>query len=75
MKGRSKPKPWRSVAVDKSGGGTEIHTVPVEDAHPHTYSARCPCEPAVLRDVGSCLVTHNSWDGRESAEDRPRLRN
>jgi hypothetical protein len=47
-----------------------VHVYPINDALPHvTEGLGCPCKPKIERvEGGGTLVIHNSWDGREYAE-------
>ena len=46
-----------------------IHVYPENDLLPHiTDGTGCPCKPTVEYVEGGVLVIHNSYDGRERAE-------
>ena len=45
-----------------------FHVYPIEDEKPHDTEngGICACNPSLeVEENGNCLVTHNSYDGRE----------
>lgn len=49
---------------------TTIHVYPENDIFPHiTEGPGCPCKPKIEEVEGGTLIIHNSWDGREKAEE------
>ncbi len=45
-----------------------VHVLPLNDLKPHEQSRACECRPAVERYENGDVVIHNSYDGREIAE-------
>lgn len=54
-----------------------IHVYPVDDLHEHTLvNCECACCPSMLHsEDGSCIVVHNSFDGREGLEQAKEILN
>lgn len=45
------------------------HIIPVNDLKEHEDSSTCHCHPDVSIKDGDIFTVHNSYDGREIAED------
>lgn len=86
MEGRSTTPGRRTfIGVDKIAGWLAIrstsgsmHILPRLDRADHWMDSYCPCMPTthwegndVFPERGGWMVTHNSWDARESTEGPP----
>jgi hypothetical protein len=47
----------------------DINILPINDLKQHIESEFCKCKPRVEYCCNSCIIVHNSWDGRELVED------
>lgn len=46
-----------------------IHVLPIDDSNYHIEDFKCHCNPKIEElENGNCIVTHNSFDGRELKE-------
>lgn len=46
-----------------------VHVYPLDDLFPHILDgADCPCRPKIEEVEGGIVITHNSYDRREQAE-------
>jgi hypothetical protein len=48
---------------------TNYHIIPVNDIKRHVEKATCKCSPRVIIENGQNIYVHNSYDGREIAEE------
>jgi hypothetical protein len=44
------------------------HIIPVNDLEEHEMSSTCKCHPELQESDGFLFLVHNSFDGREHAE-------
>lgn len=44
------------------------HITPINDFLPHEESSTCKCNPVAKIENGDIFIIHNSYDGRELAE-------
>lgn len=45
-----------------------VHVIPVNDLKEHIEHRHCECSPKIIQEIGSDVVVHNSYDGREFME-------
>jgi hypothetical protein len=45
------------------------HIIPINDLKEHEDCSTCHCHPDVSIEEGDIFIVHNSYDGREIAED------
>lgn len=51
-----------------------LHTVPIDDLHPHSLCADCACGPKLEWEDHVQLIRHNAFDGRDFEEPHGVLR-
>ena len=59
---------WQNLVVERPGGVSELHCVPVMDLDVHLLmAAQCACHPCEDLEQPDMWM-HNAFDGRESYE-------
>ncbi len=53
--------------------GDQVHVIPHEDLEPHFETPECHCRPERHPHTDEQVVVHNSFDGREAAENTDRF--